>query len=142
MTTVSAPVYQDDVLRGSLSIDISIAQIDWMLRRYSVPCSSVHIMYTGGMELLGTGGAPPAVDPALLPVGVLTAEGRFFLTPFPLSIEGMVSRYPIGEERLFHGTNPAEPAPHAHAVLSSARASFWLRSFFRARPSAASIHYG
>jgi diguanylate cyclase (GGDEF)-like protein len=104
MTTVSAPVYQDDVLRGSLSIDISIAQIDWMLRRYSVPCSSVHIMYTGGMELLGTGGAPPAVDPALLPVGVLTAEGRFFLTPFPLSIEGWFLVIQTEKSALFHGT--------------------------------------
>lgn len=85
MVTVSKPVYRGERFLGSISIDIGVQTLAWLLDSYEVPHSTVHLLNAEGQSMLDGSGQPGApVDVAGLAPHVPTTVGEDEITLFPL----------------------------------------------------------
>lgn len=87
MVTVSAPIYKGDTFAGSLSIDISLAQLKWLLERYEFPHSTPYLVDGNGEMLIDMPGLA-SFDFKTIKNGVPHRSGEYYLVKLPLGQAG------------------------------------------------------
>jgi len=87
MVTVSAPIYHENILKGSISCDISLGELNWLLNLVSVPYSTVQLIDTAGRNVLS---GSPVVPYSPWPVepGMMIQENGDWKAVFPLQAGG------------------------------------------------------
>lgn len=87
LVTVSAPVYERDAFRGAVSIDISVNRLSWLLHRYDIANSKIHLSLGDGHSLVDPKDAPLAVRPDSLPSDTLVVNDSSLVMAIPLQIK-------------------------------------------------------
>lgn len=88
MVTVSAPVYEGGHMRGVISADISVDELDWLLGFIDVPHSTLRIVDGDGEVVISAGGGTPPEAATIAAQATLVRMGDRWLTVFPLKAAG------------------------------------------------------
>jgi diguanylate cyclase (GGDEF)-like protein len=83
MVTVAAPVYEGDVFRGSIALDITLSKLAWLLERYEIPHSQVYLYTQDGVYLAGSANDPGFIPAEFAPHAIIERDGNF-ITDLPL----------------------------------------------------------
>lgn len=84
MVTVSKPVYLDDQFLGSISSDIVVKALSWLLESYPIPNSTAHLIGTAGETIVNPIGLEDPIDFTSIMPRTPTEYGEYMITVFPL----------------------------------------------------------
>ncbi|MCE1253182.1 MAG: diguanylate cyclase [Anaerolineae bacterium] len=84
MVTLSKPVYDGDHFLGTLSIDMSISEIQWLLGNNDISEAAAYLVGPDGKIMVGHGNKELSITPALIDPENLTESNGLKLIIFPL----------------------------------------------------------
>ena len=87
MTTVSAPVYYGNRYIGSVSIDVHVDKLEWLLGSYSINNTSNHLVNSLGNDVLDPNYSFIDVNIDELKPGVLYTYGDGWISVYDLNIQ-------------------------------------------------------
>ena len=79
MVSVASPVYQHDSFRGTIAIDITLSQLDLLLKIFATPDIYV-FLYSQKGDFLAGSAAALSFRPADVPSGSVIMQANFFVT--------------------------------------------------------------
>ncbi len=87
MTTISAPVYIEDKYTGSVSIDLHVDKMKWLLNSYQIESTSNHLINLQGEDLLDDNKHVLDIDPVKISQGEIYRYYDDWITLYSLNTE-------------------------------------------------------
>ena len=88
MTTISAPIYNDDRLLGSVSIDLHVEKMKWLLNSYQINSTSNYLINSKGEDILSKNGTNHNIKPENLSKGTFYSYGDDWIIIYDLEKQG------------------------------------------------------
>ena len=87
MTTLSAPLYLKDSFLGSVSIDVHVNKLNWLLQSYKQKDSTNHLVNSKGEDILTPGKSFAGISPGRMTPGVLYPYKKGWISVYEMDIE-------------------------------------------------------